>query len=200
MGYMTVRNRFAAGLTTNRVLTITPVLIVSLLLLTGCAERAGPSVVTLAGGEAGYVDGPALTALFREPLDVSVDAQGHVYVADLGNRRVRRLSPGADSSWTVVTLAGSAGGSAEDGPALAVAFGELRNYTLEARPRAVDPKPRSEDWAIVIRATKDGWSVACTFIVDPNITLCRRYRLTIARSGTLAAQAGRPVLMTDMYD
>lgn len=123
-------NRFVADHATNCALTIASVLTISLLLLIGCAARAGPSVVTLAGGEAGYADGPSTTALFRDPVDVSVDAQGHVYVADLGNRRVRKLSPGADSSWTVVTLAGSAGGSVEDGPALEVAFGELTGISV----------------------------------------------------------------------
>jgi hypothetical protein len=127
---MACGNPFAADLTTNRVLMVALALTASLLLMTGCAARAGPSVVTLSGGDAGYVDGPSTTALFREPVDVSVDAQGHVYVADLGNRRVRKLSPGANSSWTVVTLAGSAGGSAEDGPALAVAFGELTGISV----------------------------------------------------------------------
>jgi sugar lactone lactonase YvrE len=126
---MTCGSPFAADLTTTRALTVALALTVSLLLV-GCAARVGPSVVTLSGGEAGYVDGSSTTALFREPVDVSVDAQGYVYVADLGNRRVRKLSPGADSSWTVATLAGSAGGSAEDGPALAVAFGELTGLSV----------------------------------------------------------------------
>lgn len=67
-------------------------------------------VTTLAGsGEAGFTDGPALTARFDRPLGVAVDSAGAVYVADAGNHRIRRI--GRDGN--VTTLAGS--GSPGDG-------------------------------------------------------------------------------------
>ena len=60
-------------------------------------------VSTLAGnGEAGYRDGPALTAQFHAPMGVAVDANGRVYVADTWNDRIRVIE--VDGS--VRTLAG----------------------------------------------------------------------------------------------
>lgn len=54
-------------------------------------DRAG-RITTLAGdGIAGYRDGAA--ARFTLPYGVSADLLGNVYVADLGNRRVRKIQP-----------------------------------------------------------------------------------------------------------
>lgn len=44
------------------------------------------------GGFAGD-GGPALEALLQEPEDVAVDKAGYIYVADLANHRVRRITP-----------------------------------------------------------------------------------------------------------
>jgi len=69
-------------------------------------------VSTLAGvGEAGYRDGPAAQAQFDRPTGVAVDTAGVVYVADLGNNRIRAISPDG----MVTTLAGSGERGFEDG-------------------------------------------------------------------------------------
>jgi streptogramin lyase len=61
-------------------------------------------VSTLAGGEtAGATDGPVLSARFRLPSGIAVDVIGNVYIADLGNNKIRKISP----SGIVSTLAGS---------------------------------------------------------------------------------------------
>lgn len=51
-------------------------------------------VSTLAGqaGQAGSADGVGASARFSEPGDLAVAADGSVYVADLGNRAVRRVA------------------------------------------------------------------------------------------------------------
>ncbi len=55
------------------------------------AER---SVVTsLAGGVLGTVDGSGSTARFRSPTGLAADASGNVFVADLSNQRIRKMSP-----------------------------------------------------------------------------------------------------------
>jgi kumamolisin len=67
----------------------------------------GGTVSVLAGqtGEAGYQDGVATTtALFNGPSSVAVDNFGNVYVADMGNSVVRKISAGM-----VTTIAGQAG-------------------------------------------------------------------------------------------
>lgn len=60
-------------------------------------------VTTIAGkGTPGMVDGDHDEAFFNQPIDVAVDAQGRVFVSDLGNNRIRMI----DGSG-VVTVAGN---------------------------------------------------------------------------------------------
>jgi len=63
-------------------------------------------VTTLAGlaGNAGNVDGRGIEARFSQPRGIAVDRFGQIYVADGGNRTIRRISPEGE----VTTL--SAGG------------------------------------------------------------------------------------------
>jgi sugar lactone lactonase YvrE len=51
------------------------------------------STVTLSGAtEAGFVDGTMVTARFNHPQALSAAANGDIYVTDLGNFRVRRIT------------------------------------------------------------------------------------------------------------
>ncbi len=74
-----------------------------------CIRRISPdgTAALLAGvpGVSGLADGAASQALFNEPIDVAVAADGTVYVADSGNQRIRRISDGV-----VTTLAGGGDG------------------------------------------------------------------------------------------
>jgi len=65
------------------------------------------TVSTLAGlaGHPGSSDGIGPTARFRNPWGVAVDATGNVFVADLSNQTIRKVSPDG----VVTTLAGQAG-------------------------------------------------------------------------------------------
>ncbi|CAM9417789.1 unnamed protein product [Discosporangium mesarthrocarpum] len=77
-------------------------------------------VFTLAGssGTAGYTDGIGEEALFRDPQDVAVDADGNVYVADTGNHRIRRITP----EGVVSTIAGSGEEGSANGLVLEASF------------------------------------------------------------------------------
>jgi sugar lactone lactonase YvrE len=67
-------------------------------------------VTTAAGsGVCGFADGAATVARFSYPTGVAVDAPGNVYVADMQNHRIRKVSPAGD----VTTLAGGADGYAD---------------------------------------------------------------------------------------
>ena len=74
-------------------------------------------VSTLAGSTQGYQDGPGQVARFQTPYGIALDASGHVYVADLWNHMIRKIT----QEGVVSTLAGSTGGY-QDGPALTAQF------------------------------------------------------------------------------
>lgn len=74
-------------------------------------------IATIAGtGDAGFSDGPALSATFNAPRDLEVDANGDIYIADTENHAVRRLDL---TTGTVSTVAGTGeqGFDGEGGPA-----------------------------------------------------------------------------------
>jgi sugar lactone lactonase YvrE len=66
-------------------------------------------VSTLAGsGKFGFADGVGVAASFNDPAGVAVDSSGNVYVADVVNEAIRKISPAG----VVTTLAGAGKGSA----------------------------------------------------------------------------------------
>lgn len=78
------------------------------------------TITPVAGGTLpGSTDGAADVALFRQPLGLTHDAAGNVYVADTANYTIRRIAPDG----TVSTLAGAAGVTGTiDGPGAAARF------------------------------------------------------------------------------
>ncbi|HWP45135.1 MAG TPA: NHL repeat-containing protein [Blastocatellia bacterium] len=75
------------------------------------------TVRTIAGGVAGYVDGPAAEALFDTPSGVAVDEEGNIFVADTGNDAIRKITPQGE----VITFAGGGAGR-EDGQGAQAGF------------------------------------------------------------------------------
>jgi len=82
-------------------------------------------VTTLAGspGSLGSADGVDSAARFRFPVGIAADSAGNVYVADLANYTIRKLSP-VGTNWEVSTIAGLAGSyGSTDGTNSAARFG-----------------------------------------------------------------------------
>lgn len=92
------------------------------------------SIQTVAGtGVAGFAGdgGPSNAAMLSHPYGVAVDPQGNLYIADLGNGRVRKIS----SSGTITTVVGGGsivpGGDGDGGLATSAQLQEPRNVAAE---------------------------------------------------------------------
>jgi uncharacterized protein (TIGR03437 family) len=100
-------------------------------------RRVAPdgTITTFAGtGVRGFSGdgGPALASQLNSPYGLATDTRGNLYIADLGNARVRRITPGGNIS----TIAGGgqlpAGGVNEGRPALMLALAAPRNIALDS--------------------------------------------------------------------
>jgi len=93
---------------------------------------SGGVVTTLAGspGALGSADGTGSAARFNGPYGASVDSAGNVYVADLDNSLIRKITPAG----VVTTLAGTVGvsGSA-DGSGNSVKFDQPRGVAVDSQ-------------------------------------------------------------------
>ena len=69
--------------------------------------RSSPPIIVGTIGVAGSSDGIGNEARFSSPSALAVDGAGYIYVADMGNDTIRKISPSGDVS----TLAGLAGHS-----------------------------------------------------------------------------------------
>jgi serine/threonine protein kinase/sugar lactone lactonase YvrE len=71
--------------------------------------RFSPPIIVGATGVAGASDGLGNQARFSSPGAIAVDSAGYIYIADMGNNTIRKISPSGD----VRTLAGMAGKAGE---------------------------------------------------------------------------------------
>ncbi|WP_208506260.1 SMP-30/gluconolactonase/LRE family protein, partial [Roseivirga sp. E12] len=87
-------------------------------------------VTTIAGnGVEGYVDDTGAAARFDNPAHLSSDAVGNLYVADFGNKRIRKVT--VDGK--VTTLAGSGVDAKTDGTGSEAAFNGLFGIVLDSK-------------------------------------------------------------------
>jgi hypothetical protein len=90
-------------------------------------------VTTIAGqvGVFGSVDGTNTGAQFNNPGGITIDRRGDLFVTDVQNNSIRKLTP-AGSNWVVTTVAGL-GGNIRDGRALRPAYGSSDGTNSDAR-------------------------------------------------------------------
>ena len=91
-----------------------------------CVKVDTVGLFTIIAGTSGVVGfrgdgGPATAALLSNPAAIAVDTDGNVYLADNGNRSVRRF----DAAGTITTIAGTgtSGFSGDNGPASSAQLG-----------------------------------------------------------------------------
>ncbi|WP_160112161.1 IPT/TIG domain-containing protein [Aquimarina sp. AU58] len=67
------------------------------------------NVSTIAGSTQGYADGAGTVAQFNNPTGITVDADGNLYVVDIQNHKIRKIT----TQGVVSTLAGSTQGNTD---------------------------------------------------------------------------------------
>lgn len=99
----------------------------------------GGVVSTIAGqaNNAAYLNGPGTVALYNFPRDITLDANGNLYVADDGNHVIRKITPsdpahGAGTTWTSSLLAGTPGSNGYKDDPSAPLFGTLWGLMVDA--------------------------------------------------------------------
>ncbi len=85
-------------------------------------------VTTLAGSTEGFNDGTGASAQFSMPFGITVDASGTLYVADSGNRRIRKITP----MGVVTTIAGIGSPGSIDGNATLASFTNPTGITSDS--------------------------------------------------------------------
>src|SRR5690606_25007470 len=84
-------------------------------------------VSTIAGiGQAGFADGPGGQAQFNSPFGLTIDGSGNLYVGDVLNYRVRRIS----TLGNVSTFAGNGQQGFADGAGLTAQFNGIAGLTF----------------------------------------------------------------------
>src|SRR5439155_25107461 len=81
------------------------------------------------GGGPGAVDGTGKAARFNAPNGVAVDSAGNIYVADLLNHTIRKVTQGGEAS-TLAGLAGSPGSA--NGRGSAARFNQPRGMAVDS--------------------------------------------------------------------
>jgi hypothetical protein len=100
---------------------------------------SGGTITTVAGnGNAGFSGdaGPATSASLNYPVGVAVDSAGNLYVPDVENNRIRKVSGG-----TITTIAGNGdtGFSGDGGPATSASVDYPKGVAVDSTGTSTSP-------------------------------------------------------------
>ncbi|RYZ49072.1 MAG: hypothetical protein EOP49_17170, partial [Sphingobacteriales bacterium] len=87
----------------------------------------GGAVSTFAGAGAGFADGTTTTARFDAPQDLIFDAAGNMYIADSGNKRIRKIT----TAGVVSTVAGNGIAGNDNGQGASASFNTANGLTID---------------------------------------------------------------------
>ena len=111
------------------------------------------TVTTIAGStDQGYKDGKGSDARFSGAVGLTVLKDGTIYVAEYGNRRIRKISPDGNVS----TVAGSGDYGTKDGPALQASFQALSGVAVGPDGTVYTYEMGDRDRPRIRRITKSG--------------------------------------------
>ena len=86
------------------------------------------SVVTVAGGIYGYVDGVGTSARFGSPHAIVSDSSGNIYIAEEYNNRIRKMN----TQGVVTTFAGSGTAAFADGTGVGASFNKPKGVAVDS--------------------------------------------------------------------
>ncbi|HTF27913.1 MAG TPA: hypothetical protein VK625_03665, partial [Flavitalea sp.] len=113
---------------------LTRIFVVFLIFMMGVINMTDAQIIDHYAGVAGYPgwagDGmPATMAQMDYPVDITVDIDGNVYIADMNNHAIRKITPNG----IISTIAGSpgAGYSGDGGPATLAKLNKPVSVTVD---------------------------------------------------------------------
>jgi len=97
------------------------------------SSGASPVINTIAGGGSGGDNGSVLSATLADPYNVAEDAAGSIYVADLGNNRIRKITNPSGGNATITTVVGTGSlGYTGDGPITSAALNAPTDVVVDS--------------------------------------------------------------------
>lgn len=162
---------------------------------------ADGQVLTLAGGEEGFLDGQGTAARFHSPSGIALDLAGNLYVADTGNHAIRKLTPDG----RVTTVAGNGQPGHRDGTGAQAMFDGPIGVAVDAAGRVYVADSYNDRIRVVqpdghvstlagdgMPGLQDGPGAQARFDTPTDVAVDARGRVWVADAGNAALREIQP--------